>query len=334
MSIDGSQETNLKQTRAKDLKITDVDPNILPYLPNLYRGFTMGSDPHSHIAAFPLQDAVRYAEYFRQIEMEGKKIVAAVLPGIYKDLPVHTTFSPKILPGVKEGAARVEMSPNLDEDYGIIFRFASPPTPGNEGRDVVDAFSLVPGISMHRIMRDLLTYVHEYAHELFNELVLEPQRYAVMQARSNKYRLADGTFKFPLDLNTTQHAIDEGFAVTVETIAAEAMLSDYKKFNTSEEMVTDIRTFTNARKTIFSNNELNANSAEQKVSDAGKRAMAYNDGYFIVSDFYNKGGIQGLRRFLYDLDPMKLYTGERDDQEFQISLKAPERTLQFYGKIS
>lgn len=282
----------------------------------------------------PIADAVKHVEYLAGISKIGFKLLEKILPSVFVDTKCKYTFDPIHIG--HEGAARVS-SHDMEDEEGIVISFNTRPTPGHEGEDEVSAFSSTPELKLSRRIRDLLVFVHEYTHELYHHHISLPVKSIISQAISDKYfRNTDGKFipdaHPPPDTEMVERVINEGLAIWAETQACIEISNDPSKYGFANDELQHVKTFIQARRLRFKENDEMARSDDPKINGRGRAGTCYNEGFAIVQSISETKGTEQVLELFSKIDPMKVAITERSSDDY-IAVKSGTRSfLSVFGR--
>jgi hypothetical protein len=144
-----------------------------------------------------------------------------------------------------------------------------------------------------------MTYIHEYSHGIFGE-ILNPLRKEI---------------KIPGKFYSTIYAtLTEGFAVNIELLCCDLLRSNPEKYGLDARDVEDVSKFKEQRLASLFENSIEPFKIRQKL--VGTDSMAYAEGFKLINQLCESGGICGLESFLNRMDFEKSIRLSTDSEEY------------------
>lgn len=184
--------------------------------------------------------------------------------------------------------------------HHIVLLEKMPPGKSNERELAPTAFSAddLPSPLNRAVRRGLariLTFFHEYAHGVFHEIIPSISRGFILPEE-------DG-----IRINA-ETALNEGFAVMLELLLVDKMLSRPGDFGLGPEEIEDARSW-----------------KAQRLRDMRHARNHYTQGtFYFIHKIYKQEGEAGLLKFLEDLDTQRLYELATHDLPFRLLEGRPE----------
>lgn len=217
------------------------------------------------------------------LETAARSLWSLLLPRIYKKVPVTVAY---------DRGQNPQTGHTWTPEKGHLIELA-PVSPDSKG-EVPSAFGL-PGQAMvqHKI-ENLMLMAHEYAHVLFDHAVRKEENHPPASAYS---------------------AMTEGFAVTMEQLFIDRLLTRPAALGLSPRDVGDLASLAAARRTWLA------------AVDSH-----YSEGVESWRTAYDRGGEQGLLTFLASLSAKRLISVPRSDPSYQLAAGDPELLSAYLGK--
>ena len=241
-----------------------------------------------------IHEALAAPAYFTQgplapalprVESAARGLLARLLPRFYKNIPVTAGYVQSANPLASHQWTR---------EKGHLIELAAIPADGRG--DVASAFGSPNEARAQQKIEQLLQFVHEYAHVLFDASVGHSQTHAVDSAYA---------------------ALTEGFAVAVEQLLIGRMLAEALPLGLTQRDAVDLRTLELARQKWLA------------IKDTH-----YAEGMLSWRVAYERGGEKGLLSFLATLSARRLSAVPRADPAYQLALDDPALLSAYLGDLA
>ena len=213
----------------------------------------------------------------------ARSALAGLLPRFYRPAKVAVVY---------DESKKPQTSHSWTKERGHKIEIADVPSDSSGG--VPTAFGFPGAARVSQRVERFMLMGHEYAHVLFDDAVKKQENHA-----------ADSAYA----------AMTEGFAVSVEQLLIDKMLSAPMASNLSPRDASDLLAISRARQTWL--------SAEDNH---------YSEGILSWRKAYEQGGETGVLGFLASLSARRMMKVQRADPAYQLALGDPELLSSYLGE--
>jgi hypothetical protein len=236
----------------------------------------------------------------------AKIVIKRYFPQLFREFPIKVSTLGIL--GIKEyNSAECEYRSNPENKNSYyILRFLWEPFENEREFDFLETRGIFEGKYLFRKkVHDLVVAIHEYAHGIYDQLISHPST-----APSIEYS------------TSVDKALNEGFAVLIELLAIDSMIEEKTTLDLDERDIKDLLRWKKQRLNSFLNKKRMVKKVLETPDQLVNKAMSYVEGTLgILHPIYKKAGIEGIKKFLEQIDPDKSCNLSRNSEEYRQALR-------------
>jgi hypothetical protein len=229
------------------------------------------------------QDGRPHAPKLDRVHAAALRMFRGLLPSFYRRVPMTARYDEGPNPSTGhlwsvETGHVIELAPAIADTQG----------------NVSSEFAIPGLVRVQQKVEQLLQFVHEYAHVIFDAEVKKAENHAPLSAFS---------------------AMTEGFAVTLEQEAIERAVADPATLGLSPRDVADFLAIQRGRRDWLAAMDTH-----------------YSEGIAPWRKAFERDGVAGVAKLLASLSSHRMVTTMRSDPAYQLAVEEPELIVAYLGK--